>query len=243
MTMQNWNNGQLLTLQPGDTATCNGGLAGGQLYGLFFYNSTQNQASVDVTVVWSNSNPPKVVTVPGTTSNQGLASIMFVSGDDTNSVSATILPNQKGSLQCFIGSVAMPVNTAGINNMSLPADGEWHPFQAFNRWYTVLESHWYQCQIQSNINQFIFVQFQEQSALVNIVNQTADPTNTVYAVGSAESRSQYKINATSSQTMPWSLQGNGSQTVWINADSIQNSQSARISLTSLAAHYKAFGAR
>jgi hypothetical protein len=111
---------------------------------------------------------------------------------------AAILPNQKGSIQCFIGSVAMPVSTAGINNASLPADGQWHPFQTFTRWYAVPESHWYQCQIQSNINQFIFVQFQEQSALVNIVNQTADPTSTVQAVGSAAS--QYKLQSTTYQT-------------------------------------------
>ena len=44
------------------------------------------------------------------------------------------------------------------------------------------------------------------------------------------------------QTLDWNLQGNGQQWVWINADSIQNSQSATITVQSLQALQQAFEA-
>ncbi|MGH7486708.1 MAG: hypothetical protein ACREMY_14075, partial [bacterium] len=74
----NWNQGQLITLGQGDTASCVGGLNKGQLYSLSFYNSAGNDASTTVQVVWSNSQPPVPVSVPGTTGNQGLAALCFV---------------------------------------------------------------------------------------------------------------------------------------------------------------------
>src|SRR5688572_25845507 len=106
MTNINWNDGRLITLKPGDTATATGALNARQLYGLFFYNSARNDADAQITVVWSNSEPPATVVVPGTTANQGLASVLFVSGNDTNTISAALLQGQPGvEVQCFIGSV------------------------------------------------------------------------------------------------------------------------------------------
>jgi hypothetical protein len=231
----NWNNGQLLTLNPGDTAVCQT-LNAGQLYGLFFYNSAQNDTGANLAVVWSNSQPPVTVNVPGTTGNQGLASVVFVYGGDTTTVSVSMLQNQPGAqVQAFICSVKMPTDTSGINNWPLPEDGKTHSFSKFTRYYDVPASHWYQLQVQSNINQFIFVQFKEQSAQVVVLNSTSDPGQTVQGVGSAVN--MYKVNAVPFQNYSYSLQGNGSQIVWINADSVQNSQTASISLQSLTALY------
>jgi hypothetical protein len=237
-----WNDGRLITLTPGDTATAEGALNARQLYGLFFYNSAQNQADAQVTVVWSGSHPPATVVVPGTTANQGLASVLFVSGNDTNTVSAALLQGQPGvQVQCFIGSVKMPTNTAGMNNLQLPADGQMHPFDKFTRYYTVPQSHWYAAMLQSNINQFISVQFAEQAAKVYVVNKTSDPSLHVQAVGQASR--QYEIEATSFQSISWNLQGDGTQVVWINADSVQNSESAAgISLQSLSGMYEVHAA-
>jgi hypothetical protein len=237
----NWNGGQLITITQGVTATCVGSLNPGQLYALFFYNSAQNDANAPVNVVWRNSQPPVRVTVPGTTANQGLAALCFVSGDDTNTVSASLSQTAPGAqVSAFIGSVKMPTNTSGINNVALPLDGQFHPFKTFTRFYAVPASHWYEGTIQSNINQFISVQFKESAAVVNIVNQLVDPSNVIKYAGNCQS--QVTINSVPNQTYAWSFQGNGSQFVWINADSCQNSESASIAVQSLASAYAAFNA-
>jgi hypothetical protein len=240
MASYNWNEGGLLTLTPGDTATCTGGLNQQQLYGLFFYNSAQNDTGAKITVIWSNSQPPVAVQVPGTTANQGLASVLFVSGNDTNTISAAMTQNQPGAqVQCFIASVKMPINTTGIKNLPLEADGKMYPFNAFTRYFAVPESHWYEGQIQSDINQFISVQFTQQTAQVNIVNSASDPSSVIKYAGPT-APGQVTTNASKYQSLSWYLQGNGGQTVWVNADSVQNSESATISLQSLSAMYKAF---
>lgn len=235
MASNDWNDGRLLTLNPGDTATCQT-LNARQIYGLIFYNSAMNDAGANVSVVWSNSQPPVTVHVPGTTGNQGLATVLLVNGSDTTTVSAAMLQNQPGTqIQAYIASVKMPTNTGGINNQQLPANGQNCSFTKFTRFYSVPASHWYQAQLQSNINQFISIQFAEQYATINVVNSLVDPSPQVQAVGIAQG--QFKINTSNFQTMSWSLQGNGQQMVWVNADSVQNSQSATISLQSLSSLY------
>ncbi len=182
----NWNNGQLITLAQGDTAVCTGGLNQGQLYCIFFYNSASADADTTVSVTWSNSQPPVSVLVPGTTGKQGLASLCFVNGDDTNTVSAAVTQSQTGAqIQAFIGSVKMPIDVSGISNTVLPLDGKPHPFTKFTRFYAVPESHWYSGQIQSDIDQFISVQLTEQSALVNIVNPLQNPLKLINYTGTS----------------------------------------------------------
>jgi hypothetical protein len=100
MAKIDWNGGQLIALNPGDTATCAGGLNTGQIYAIFLYNSAGNDANAPVNVVWSNSQPPVPVTVPGTTANQGLAALCFVSGDDTNTVSISLGQSSSGTVCC-----------------------------------------------------------------------------------------------------------------------------------------------
>ncbi len=238
----NWNNGQLITLEQGATATCNGNLNNGQLYCLYFYNAAQNDADTTVTLVWSNSQPPVTIDVPGTTQNQGLAAICFVDGDETNTVSVSVTNGQPGaSVQAFIGSVKMPTDTQGIVNMQLPADGQRHQLEKFTRYYSVPESHWYQVQLQSNVNQFISVQMQEQKATVNVINKMVDPSTNITYAGNCQ---QYvTVNAVNKQQTSWNIQGNGKQFVWINADSIQDSASATISLQSLSGVYASFDSK
>ncbi len=239
MSAINWNDGQLITLGEGDTASCTGGLNPGQLYCLFFYNAAGNDASTTVQVVWSNSQPPVPVTVPGTTQKEGLAALCFVDGNQTNSVSASVGHNQPGAqLEAFICSVKMPVNTAGINNKQLPLDGQPQSFKSFTRFYAVPASHWYSGQIQSNVNEFISVQFTQHQATVNIVNSTMNPANVIAYAGDSEPL--VTVNQVDKQTLTWNLQGNGQQIVWMNADSIQDSESATITVQSLASAYDVF---
>ncbi len=238
MSAINWNNGQVIVLNPGDTATCTGGLNPGQIYALFLYNSAGNDADATINVVWSNSQPPVSVTVPGTTSNEGLAALCFVSGDDTNTVAVSMGQQAAGTqVQAYIGSVKLPMDyTYGMTNPELPADGQNHPFEKFTRYHAVPESHWYSCQLQSNINQFISVQFKENFANVYIVNQLVDPANVIKYVNGCDKF--VKVEGVTKQTISWSLQGNGRQIVWLNADSTQNAQTASISLQSLAGVYQ-----
>lgn len=106
MSSINWNDGKLITLTPGDTATCTE-LNKGQLYGLIFYNSALADTSASISVVWSNSEAPAMVQIPGTTGNQGLASVLFVNGSDTTTISAAMSQNNPGAqVQCYIASVS-----------------------------------------------------------------------------------------------------------------------------------------
>lgn len=231
MAKHNWNDGRLLTLEPGDTATCQG-LNQAQLYGLFFYNSAQNDTGANILVNWSNSEPPAKVSVPGTNAAQGLASILFVDGSDTTTVAASMLQNQSGAqVQCFIGSVKMPMNTDGINNQALPADGQHHPFDAFTRYYAEPESNWYQVTVESDISQFISVLFTERYATVSVINALVHPGQQVAAVGQAAH--MFRLQTSLHQIDQYPIQGNGGQSVWINADSVQDPGHAVIALQSL----------
>ncbi|MBC9930144.1 hypothetical protein [Chitinophaga qingshengii] len=234
MSAINWNQGQLITIGQGDTATCTGGLNQGQIYGLFFYNSAVNDADTNVVITGNNNFPPVTITVPGTTSNQGLAAICFVSGDDTTTIAAAVLNGNPGaSIQAFIGSVKMPTNTSGINNVLLPLDGQQYAFAKFTRYAAVPASHWYAAQITSNINAFVTVQFTENTATLICVNAPANGLgNTLQYYGST-AKNQVTTQLYPHQSAGWNLSGNGTQTVWINADSVQNSQTATISVQSL----------
>jgi hypothetical protein len=235
MSNINWDNGQLVTLGEGDTARAEN-LNDDQLYGLFFYNAAGNDADTTVEVVWSNSQKPKSVTVPGTTQSQGLASVLFVYGGDTTTVSAAVTQGNPGAqVQAFIGSVKMPMG-GGIDNRELPANGQPQNFNKFTRFYTVPQSHWYDVIVRSDVNQFIVVQFSEAKALVLVVNRLVDPSADVQAVGQAVN--MFTIQTSTTQSIDADMQGNGRQIVWINADSVQNSQSASITLQSLAARAK-----
>ncbi|MDE1460494.1 hypothetical protein [Spartinivicinus poritis] len=234
----NWDDGRRLNLSTGATAKCQA-LNPGQLYALFLYNSSNADHDIQATVVGSNSTPPVQVTVPGTTANEGLASIVLVSGNDTDTVSISIVPNgvhSTNNLDIWIGSVQMPTNTAGLNNQHLDATGQPQQFNKYCRYYSVPASHWYNVSINSNINQFISVQFQESTATVYIVNPTPNANARVTALGTVTENKDYTIvkgaNPTP-QTITHYLSGNGKQFVWMDADSEQNSEGATLALTSL----------
>jgi hypothetical protein len=77
------------------------------------------------------------------------------------------------------------------------------------------------------------VRFTSQHATVSVVNALQQPTNTVQGVGSAQG--MYTVPTAKAQIDSYPFQGNGQQVVWVNADSVQDSQSAAISLQSVAA--------
>ena len=233
---RNWNQGGLTTLNPGDTAVCQGGLNRGQIYGLFFYNSANGDANATVDVVWSNSQPPQQVVVPGTTAKAGRASVLFVSGDDTNSVSVSLRNNQAGAqIQCFIGSVKLP-SDGSLHTKALPLDGQKQAFDQFDRFTLVAPADWCSVTIESDLTQFITVQITQDSAEVLVVNATQEvlPAGIVGAVGSAS----FTTSVSTFDSVSTPFQGDGTQMVWINADSVQNSRDATISGQALSRLYQ-----
>lgn len=232
----NWNGGQRITLKAGDTATCTV-LRPDQLYGIFIYNSAQNDNNAAVNVVWSNSQPPCQITVPGTTANAGLASMGFVSGTDTQTISVS-LPSNSGIAQVdlWLGSVSMPTNTVGLNNQPLQANGDPVPFNKYTRYYAVPPSKWMNLTIASTITQFISCQFRQDKATVFVVNETSNGLlkGQITKMGpTASETGAITITTSQIQSITENLQGDGSQWVWMDADSQQNSQSATIALQSL----------
>lgn len=231
----NWNGGQRITLRAGDTATCTT-LNPGQLYGIFIYNSAQNDTNATVNVVWSNSQLPVQIMVPGTTANAGLASLGFVSGTDTQTVSVS-LPSNAGiaQVEIWLGSVSMPIDTSGLTNQLLPIDGNEYPFNEYTRYYSVPPTEWLQVTIVSPITQFISVQFSSMKAYVLVVNETLtglQPGQVVPMGPTATAAGAVTIDAATIGNIQKSFQG-GMQWVWMDADNQQDSQTASISLQSL----------
>lgn len=229
----NWNGGKRISLFPGDTATCTA-LRPGQIYCIFLYNSAQHDNNARVTVVWSNSQPPVFVTVPGTTANAGLASLLFVSGSDTATVSVSLPQDASiAQVEVWLGSVSMPTDTAGLSNAQLPADGQPHDFNKYRRYYTVLPSKWHQLRITSKVPQFISVMFRQSSATVFVVNRTVAGLLPDQVVTIASTSQRVDTNQAEQQFVEELFQGDGTQLVWMNADSQQNSGEATISMQPL----------
>lgn len=232
----NWNGGQRITLRAGDTAQCTT-LRPGQLYGVFVYNSAQHDNNAALSVVWSNSQPPVKITVPGTTANAGHASVGFVSGTDTQSISVS-LPSNSGiaQVEIWLGSVSMPTDTSGLDNEHLSIDGAQHPFDKYRRYFNVPPASWHELTITSTITQFISVQFRQAKATVFVVNETSNGLldGQIVKMGPTASvpNTVVTTNATI-QSVTENLQGDGTQWVWMNADSADNSDDATISLQSL----------
>ena len=233
--MGNWDQGQLSTLIQGQTLTCDA-LAKGQLYAIFLYNSQRNDQNATVNVNWSNQSPPVAVTVPGVTAGAGLATLALVWGGDTSSVGLSVAASPGNpQVQCWLGSVSMPINTQGIHNQPLPNNGEPQPFAQYNRYYAVPPSAWQMLTIGSaSLTQFISVQFQEAFATIFIVNPVQSPILPVVGVGSvATSPKTYYTTVSGPQMIQQPIQGNGTQWVWMNADSAQDSTAATLSLQAM----------
>ena len=237
-TTGNWDDGRLVTLDKNNNQYVCTNIQNGA-NGIFLYNSAGTDHDTTVTIVTANLAAPVKVVVPGTTGNQGLASIVLVNGNATNTVTISLTSDQPADskISAFIGSLAFPINTAGINNSSLPVNGSTQKFAAFTRFYAVPASTWYQMNLQSNITQFYTVQFGPGSSDITIycVNPGPSPVANVYQADPANPVS-YKFILPASgqpQKISSSIFGNGTQFVWINADSVQNSQQATISLQQL----------
>ncbi len=230
----NWNDGRLITLTGGQAAKC-ANLMKDQLYAVLIYNISQIEVSAIVTVVWSNTDPPSKVTVRGTTGDNAPAFFLFVSGTDTDFVSISLAPGSPATIETFIASVSMPLNPKGINNAELANDGQFYPFEKYDRYYIESNAGWEGISIQNLNNQFICLQMVEDTATVIVVNKglgIADGQVNMFGP-TANQSGTVQIENVSLQTYSANIQGNSGAYVWINGDSAQNSQSSLIALQQL----------
>lgn len=233
--VRNWNDGGRTELNPGDTLRCTR-LRSGQLYGIFAYNAAQHANNADLTIVWSNSEPPKTLRIPGTTQNAGSAALAFVSGSDTTTISVSLQPGSGDKVEVWLGSVDMPINTSHIHNEQLPMDGKEHPFNKYTRYFAVPPSSWHRIKLTSDVTQFLSVQFRNAAATVFVLNETSNGLrqDQVIKLGpTANQDGAVTIDSVQSQVYEKSIQGDGTQWVWMNADSQQDSDHSTISLQSL----------
>lgn len=230
----NWNDGGLIILSAGQTAKCEN-LVKDQIYAILLYNTSQTDVGAAVTVVWSNDFPPSTVTVRGSTDGGGPANFVFVSGSDSEFVSISLGPSTAASITAFIVSISMPLNTNGLNSAVLPSDGQFHPFDKYDRYYTESATGWRSVTIENKLTQFICLQILESTATVVVVNVGSGLADgqvnkfgpTVNEAGTVE------IDEISYQSYQVNIQGNGGTWVWMNGDSQQNSANAGIALQQL----------
>jgi hypothetical protein len=228
-----WSAGQVITLRQGDTATL-GELNKTQLYGVFLYNSALSDGAADVTVTWSNDprNEPVTVKVPGTTQDQGPAVVRFLSGGDAGYISVAVgQDNPLAQVTAFICSVKLPIDGGGLHNQQLPDNGKAQPFKRLTRFYCVPAARWYATAIRSDVDEFTCIRFTEAFAHVTVVNKISDPSSRIQGIGTAEK--MFTIETSGGSSLQSKLEGDGSQQVWINADSIQDSAAASLVLQRL----------
>lgn len=236
---KNWDGGQRVFLDVGETATCTSLI--NQLYAIFLYNENGADKDITINVTGSNQSAPVRISVPGTTAGQGLATIMLLDGSQTNSISVNVDATSPEGVDAWIGSLSMPTNTSGLSNKTLPSDGQPQNFSKYCRYYAIPATHWYNLTLKSGIDQYYSVQFTEGLVTVFCVNPTqasAGSSPNVHFFTNFNEATSYKYvpaQTSSPQTIQYSLQGNGKQTVWMNADSSQNSNDATITLASLQA--------
>lgn len=230
-----WNDGRLITLTAGATARCEG-LVPGELYAIFFYNSSLLDTDVTVTLVWSNAVPPVKLAVPGTTIDAGRASFAFLSGTDTSFVSASLPPtNETARVDAFLVSVSMPRDPAGLHDRELPADGRWRPFQKLYRYHSSAPSGWHSVLLRSPITQVIGVEMRKTSASLIVLNLASGLASGQPLKLGPTALSEGAVAVVEVTTQLWedTFFADGSTRVWANGDSRFNSEDAEISLQRL----------
>lgn len=236
-TWIDWDEGRPIQVRSGETATCTG-LHSGQLYCIFIYNTSGSDHDVTVTLVWSNASAPEHIVVPGTRTDEGPASLAFVSGTDTSTVSVSI-SGSNSCIECFIGSVGMPRTTLGLRSIPLLPSGKPEPLHKGYRYHAVLDTSWYEVSFENEYTQSQLIQFSQNQATVYVLNPVSDVDLTILAVGTVKEGADYSIvkpqDGTQPQRIQLQLQGNGEQLVWICASSYSNAKHTTITLQSISA--------
>lgn len=225
-----------MTLQGGQTARCSN-LNKGELYVALVYNSSQHDQTAALNVVWTNKKPPVTVRVPGSTGDAALATMLFVSGKDTNFFSLSLGAFSTASVDIVLVSVSMPANTTGITDRELSADGNVYPFPKLTRYHAIPPQGWSSISLASSTNQFISIQMAKHRARVIVLNKsvTGLQAGQVQTFGPTASKDAVvqPVFVCQQHYTNNEIKGTGQSLVWMCADSAPNAQNAKIALQSL----------
>ncbi|WP_332400423.1 hypothetical protein [Vibrio metschnikovii] len=232
----NWDDGRLIELEAGQTASCTS-LVSGQMYCVVVYNLSQHDRNVELTVTWSNQQPPATLIVPGTTAGEGNASLILISGSDTSTISISITQGNGGKLECWLVSTSMPTNFLGLESKELPVDGGTHHLPKQLIYHSIMNNGWYQLTIVNKRTQSFVIQVSSQQLIIFVVNPVEHPNLNFLALGSVQEGKQYLLQMPTSGEQPQYskalIQGRGEQLIWFGASSHQDLENTIISLQSL----------
>lgn len=210
-----WKDGRLLTLGDGQTATAKE-LVKKQIHGFFFWNKEEGGKGGRVKVVWANDKKPEIVPVPPHNASDPLpASVLFVSGSESQRVSVTPSTAKSSEVCCLVCSLSMPNNTDGIDNQELLA-GESMPFLGVSRFWSVPASSPHRATIESSGMELTVVRFRAEQATVIVLNHEERPDKPRYFKGVGEAAKKLNIEY-HEHVFPEKFTGNGRQTVWVAA--------------------------
>ncbi|NAW91378.1 hypothetical protein CAG51_12685 [Vibrio sp. V24_P1S3T111] len=231
-----WDDGRLIQLEEGQTASCTS-LVSGQMYCVVVYNLSQHDRNVELTITWSNQQPPATLIVPGTTAGEGNASLILISGSDTSTISISITQGNGGKLECWLISTSMPTNFQGLESKELPADGSAYHLPKQLIYHSVMNSGWYHLTIINKQTQSFVIQVSSQQLIIFVVNPVEHPNLNLLALGSVQEGKQYLLQMPASGEQPQYsnalIQGKGEQLIWFGASSHQDLENTIISLQSL----------
>ncbi len=239
MGTQNWNGGNRLTVSQGNPLQAVNAIVN-PINVAFLYNSTQAAQAVPVDFVGNNQYFQQVA-VPQTTGNAGSAALLTFSGPNNGgsaNLTATIDPSAGSGAQAqsWLGGQSMPINTSGLNNVNLPANGQGNSFNQYSRYFFVPGAQRYILNVTSGISAFYFAVFNSSGQVFVYVLNAPDANykpivlqfpGDSYAVGNTV------VTALTTSSVSIPLFGNNQQWVAMNADSASDSSNASISLTAL----------
>lgn len=239
MSTQNWNGGNRLTVSQGNALQAVNAIVN-PINVAFLYNSTQAAQDVPVDFTGNNQYFQQVV-VPQTTGNSGSAALLTFSGANnggSSSLTATMDPSAGSGAQaeCWLGSQSMPINTSGLNNTELLPDGKNNSFNKYSRYYFVPSAQRYILNVSSGINAFYFAVFNSSGQVFIYVLNAPDSDYTPIVQqfpGDTYASANTHIQVLTKSSVSIPLFGNNQQWVVMNADSVNDSVNASISLTSL----------
>ncbi|MBJ9966934.1 hypothetical protein LGM43_04750 [Burkholderia seminalis] len=239
MGTQNWNGGNRLVVSQSNPLQCVNSIVN-PINVAFLYNTTQAAQEVPVDFVGANQYFQQVK-VAQTTGNQGSAALLTFSGPSNGgsaSLTATLDP-QAGSgaqAEAWLGSQSMPVNTTGLSNNNLPANGERYAFNKYSRYYFVPGAQRYVLSVSSGISAFYFALFNSSGQVdVYVLNAPDDSyqPNVQQFPGDTYAAANTKVHSLTQSSVSIPLFGANQQWVAMNADSVSDSTNATISLTAL----------
>lgn len=206
----NWDDGRLLELADGSTATASK-LSEKRVYSVFF----RNPGNFDVQV--------SVKGKPGTTTvavGAGEYAIVLVTATTTLTVSPQPPVEAISTIKALLGSVDLPTNSSGLTNSELTT-GVTSDFAEYSRFYAVPPSSKHRLTVvqPKQDGNLVIVELRRGSARVLVLNTVKEPHDPhVFVLGGVP----YDV-VKGDRILDEEFYGDGQQFVWMNANRSEQS--------------------